>query len=413
MLTLDGSQGRPASPNRRQHAVVFSGNGFNAAYEVGVLKALLHGASKATGYEPIQPSIYTGTSVGAYNAAFMAAHSDRGDIGAVEHLEQSWKTGVAPRFRANPFEYLNPGSYWPNPAQPVRDFYKDARVVTQDLARRFGDLLASFKLTQPLAALQQQVLSYQWDILADIEPMIDQIRTAIPLENIRNSRKALRITAVNWKTGKPKTFENRDFGDETGHRFIAAAMAIPGAVPPQKIDLEDFVDGAMLIRSPLQPAIAARDRRDPAQRFTLHVIYLDPEFGQGPLIDVRGSFSLVYRLFLLAFARSVNADIDRVERTNRDLRFLELLRDLDLDEEVMRLWQRLNQDTQGAVEIEVHRYRSAKHLASLLDIFSIGPEKLHYLIESGYADARLHDCREAGCVGILREADGTGLAAVS
>ena len=55
-----------AARRPRQHAVVFSGNGYNAAYEVGVLKALLHGVSPSTREEKIQPHIYTGTSVGAY-----------------------------------------------------------------------------------------------------------------------------------------------------------------------------------------------------------------------------------------------------------------------------------------------------------------------------------------------------------
>jgi hypothetical protein len=41
----------------RQHAVVFSGNGYNAAYEVGVLKALLQGVSPSTHKEKIEPGM--------------------------------------------------------------------------------------------------------------------------------------------------------------------------------------------------------------------------------------------------------------------------------------------------------------------------------------------------------------------
>ncbi|HSS49181.1 MAG TPA: patatin-like phospholipase family protein [Thermoanaerobaculia bacterium] len=391
-----------ATRRPRQHAVVFSGNGYNAAYEVGVLKAILHGVSPSTRGEKIEPKIYTGTSVGAYNAAFMVSCSEPNEIAAAEKLEQAWTVGVGPRFRANPFDYLNPRYYWPNPLAPLLDFSKDAAYVSRDLMRRFGDFFASFDPAQPLGSVQKQILDYEWDILADIAPMSSLIRDHIALANIRWSRKELRVTAANWKRGTTKTFANQDFTDEAGHTVITAAMAIPGAVPRQVIDLEEFVDGAMLMPQPLKPAIDAGSKSK--NRLALHVIYLDPEFGEGPLMDVRGSFSVVYRLFLLAFSRSVNADIERIDRTNRALKFLELLRDFDPESEVMKLWSRLNQETVGAVEVEVHRYRSAKHLASLNDLFlQVSTEKLQHLIENGYADARRHNCEEAGCVLISEE----------
>jgi len=392
-----------AARRPRQHAVVFSGNGYNAAYEVGVLKAILHGVSPSTKGEQIQPRIYTGTSVGAYNAAFMASRSEQSDVAAAQELEQTWAAGVGPRFRASPFDYLDPRFYWPNPAAPFVDFGKDALHVSRDLMRRVGDFFAAVQPQRLLAAVQDQILDYEWDILADIAPMTRLIRNNISLEGIRKSNKQLRITAANWKKGTTRTFENSDFTDDAGCQVITAAMAIPGAVPRQRIDLEEFVDGAMLMENPLQPAIEARDRRS-GYRLSLHVIYLDPEFREGPLIDVRGSFSVVYRLFLLAFSRSVNADIERIERLNRSLKFLELLRDFDPESEVMKLWRRLNQETVGATEVEVHRYRSAKHLASLNDIFlQVSKEKLARLIESGYSDARRHNCKEAGCVLISEE----------
>jgi predicted acylesterase/phospholipase RssA len=387
----------------RQHAVVFSGNGYNAAYEIGVLKAILHGVSPSTVGEKIQPHIYTGTSVGAYNAAFMVSRSGHSDIAAVEKLEQSWTAGVGPRFRGSPFDYLNPRFYWPNPAAPLVDFGKDALHVSRDLMKRFGDFLGSVEMNRPLGALQDQILDYEWDILADITPMSRLIREHIALESIRTSDKALRVTAANWKKGTTKTFENRDFTDDAGYQVITAAMAIPGAVPRQRIDLEEFVDGAMLVERPLDSAIEARNRES-GNRLTLHVIYLDPEFEEGPLIDVRGSFSVVYRLFLLAFSRSVNAEIERVERINRSLKFLELLQVFNPAPEVMKLWKRLNKETKDAVEVEVHRYRSAKHLASLSDLFlRVSKEKLRHLIESGYTDGRLHDCKKAGCVLVSEE----------
>src|SRR5437868_8326353 len=54
-------------------AVVLSGGGANAAYGVGVLKALLRGESPATDFQPLEPQIYVGTSGGGINAAIMVS----------------------------------------------------------------------------------------------------------------------------------------------------------------------------------------------------------------------------------------------------------------------------------------------------------------------------------------------------
>ena len=408
-MSLDGGaqvtvQSHIAVQSRpRQHAVVFSGNGYNAAYEVGVLKAILHGVSPSTRGEKVQPDSYSGTSVGAYNAAFMVSHSHLGDIGAAEKLEQSWKTGLNPRIRGNPVDYLNPRFYWPNPLTPLVDFGKDTLHLSRDLMRRAGELFGSIEPTRPLAALQDQILGYEWDILADLAPTSGLIRDNIALENIRNSNKKLCITAADWKKGTTKTFENRDFSDAAGHQMVIGAMAIPGFIPRQHVDLEELVDGIMLMAHPLKPAIEARDRQS-AVRLTLHVIYLDPEFEEGLLMDARGSLAIVYRLFLLAFSRSMNADIGRIEQVNRSVKFLKLLGDFDPESEVLKLWRRLHQETKDKVEVEVHRYRSAKHLTSIREIFvGMTEERLKRLFETGYADARQHDCARSQCVVISEE----------
>jgi NTE family protein len=391
------------STRPRQHAVVFSGNGYNAAYEAGVLKAILHGVSPSTRGEKIQPDIYAGTSVGAYNAAFMVSRSEHSDIDAVEKLEQNWHAGVTPRFRANPFDYMDPRFYLRDPVTPLVNLGRDALCISRDLARRAGDLFASFDPTRPFTAFQKQIIDFEWDILADMTPTSGMVYSNIALDPLRKSPKKLRITAADWKKGTTRTFKNQDFTDEAGHQIITAAMAIPGIIPRQRVELEEFVDGAMLVERPLQPAIDARNRESGA-RLTLHVIYLDPEFEQGPLMDMRGSVAIIYRLFMLAFSRSVNADIERIERINRALKFLDLLQDVDPDSEVMKLWGRLNQETKGAVEVEVHRYRSARHLSAISEIFiGMSEEKLRRLIETGYTDGRQHNCQEAGCLLISQD----------
>ena len=54
-------------------AFVLSGGGATGAYEVGIMKALMNGESPVTGHKPPEVGSFVGTSVGAYNASFMAA----------------------------------------------------------------------------------------------------------------------------------------------------------------------------------------------------------------------------------------------------------------------------------------------------------------------------------------------------
>ena len=61
------------SGGKHRQAVILSGGGANGAYEVGVLKALLTGQSPATDFQPLDPDIFTGTSVGAFNAALLVS----------------------------------------------------------------------------------------------------------------------------------------------------------------------------------------------------------------------------------------------------------------------------------------------------------------------------------------------------
>ena len=56
---------------RQRHAVVLSGGGADGAYEVGVVRALVSGRAAACAGGPIVPEVWTGTSIGSLNAAFL------------------------------------------------------------------------------------------------------------------------------------------------------------------------------------------------------------------------------------------------------------------------------------------------------------------------------------------------------
>src|SRR5438874_2473854 len=81
--------------SRYKHAVILSGGGAKGALEVGVMKALFNGKSPATGYKPLDAHIFTGTSIGAYNAAFMVSQPETDSASTVDDLEYTWLNRVA------------------------------------------------------------------------------------------------------------------------------------------------------------------------------------------------------------------------------------------------------------------------------------------------------------------------------
>jgi predicted acylesterase/phospholipase RssA len=399
------------------HAIVLSGNGSNGAYEVGVLKALLQGVSQSTQKRPFQPEIYTGTSVGAFNAAIMVSESEESDLAAIEKLENIWVNQIGasmqsnrgvPRFRGNPFDYAQPVFYLPNPLKPLLDLGRDSVVVARALLQRAGDFLGAANLTNPVSQLQDLVFDFDWSLLTDTSPLQSLAQDVIDPAKIRRSPKQLRLTVANWKSGTTRTFDNHALDDADAYRMVAASMAIPGGMPPVEINLEEFVDGAVLMKNPLQPAIqAAKELQNGVRkrRLILHVIYLDPEYS--PPQERKGSFSTVYRTFVLVFSRAVNADIRRAENINRNLQLLDLLRDVDPIKtstegddrsEVLELWRRLNKETAHSVELEIHRYRSAKHLGGIMDLFQFNMDRVKGLIKQGYQDAIDHNCEDAECI---------------
>src|SRR5215471_20501067 len=133
-----------SSPGKTKTAVALSGGGAYGAYEVGVLKSLVNGQSRAVNGVPLEPGILTGTSVGNFNAAVLAMFPDSA-IEGVKRLERIWLDDIADgggvhgngiyRIRGNPEGYLE-GSGLKNPLEPLFRAAADAaylgeRSVTQ------------------------------------------------------------------------------------------------------------------------------------------------------------------------------------------------------------------------------------------------------------------------------------------
>jgi len=217
-------------------ALVMSGGGARAAYQVGMLRWL------ARRHPDLHVPILTGVSAGAINAAFLATRPE--DFGArVEHLSRLWSRLT------------------------TREVF---RVDSVSLARnmlRLGFKLVSGGLaaaprphaavdTQPLWGLLERELDAHDDTLAGIEA------------NLKcGALKAIAITASSYTTGQSITWvqgrgipqweraHRKSIDAVLGVRHVMASAALPIFFPAIEVGGQWFGDGGLRLTAPLSPAV--------------------------------------------------------------------------------------------------------------------------------------------------------------
>jgi NTE family protein len=172
-------------------AFVLGGGGVLGAHEVGMLRALAEAG--------IRPDLVLGTSVGALNGVFVAAHRDPG--AAVPELAAVWREGAA----AEAFG----GSLF-------------GRVRT--LARSGTHLHAN----EPLQALLEGLPARRIEELA------------LPFQCVAAS---IERAAAHWFTAGPIV------------PAVLASAAVPGLLPPVRVGDEHFFDGGLVHSIPIGRAL--------------------------------------------------------------------------------------------------------------------------------------------------------------
>src|SRR5215468_1480896 len=242
--------------NGGKHAVILSGGGADGAYEVDVLKALFTGLSPWMNYQPLVPDIFTGTSVGSYNAAFLVAQWERYGSAAIANLERVWLDKVSDdalkcgngvfRFRPAPEEFINPTCFIPNPLQPFIQLAADSAFLALDGIQR----VVRVTTAQEASLVQRVSELFNFASFISVQPMVRTLHETIRFEDIRRAEKVLQIAATNWLTGAVQIFTNRDMTDQVGPLAILASSAIPGFFPPVEIGSQTFVDGGVVMNAP-------------------------------------------------------------------------------------------------------------------------------------------------------------------
>jgi NTE family protein len=219
-------------------ALVLAGGGARGAYEIGALSVVLPELAR----RGERVSIVVGTSAGALNAAWLAAHSDLDPEAMVQAALPLWPEV---RFR----DVLRP-------------------LVTPAGSLRIGRYLAG-------AALGRGRL----DALLDPAPLTQTLDRLIPFDrlaaNVAAGRVTAAVVATAARTGRTVVFvatagevpgEDRERGivyvktRRLTSEHVRASAAIPGAFPAVCVSDERapgwYVDGGTRMNTPTKPALA-------------------------------------------------------------------------------------------------------------------------------------------------------------
>ncbi len=279
-------------PQQARTALVLTGGGARAAYQVGVLRAIAEMTPKRS-RSPF--AIVCGTSAGAVNAAAIATDAD--DFrGAVRRLVGVWK-----------------------------DFHA-GHVYRADLVG-MARCAARWLLALGAGGLGRNPVS-----LLDNAPLGQLLARHLDLQGIQRSidsgaLRALAITASGYSSGHSISFfqghpdleawqRARRIGTPAtiGLEHLMASAAIPFMFPPMRIGDEYFGDGSMRQIAPLSPALHLGAER-------VLVISVSRR-STNELVRSRGYPSVAQiagHALNSIFTDGLEADLERLDRTNRAL----------------------------------------------------------------------------------------------
>ncbi len=270
--------------------LVLSGGGARGAYEAGVVSGIV----EVLGLGPDDPApfdIFAGSSVGAINAVWLAAHADRGDLHA-RGLVDVWRS-----LRLNSHLRLS------------RPRWRD--VLRLGWAR---SLLDPGPLDRLIAG------SVPWDRLhANVDSGVVHalVVAALRISNGRTTMFAeLSPDAVFRPSQDPRRVVNRV---RVGPLHVLASAAIPFIFPVRRIGPAWFCDGGLRFNTPMAPAIRAGAER-------LVVVSLLHEGSGAPPADDEAHpswFFLAGKVLNALLLDPIDYDLHVLARFNRLLEALE------------------------------------------------------------------------------------------
>jgi NTE family protein len=299
----------PATEARPLTALMLTGGGARAAYQVGVLEALADLRQNCGASQQANPfPIICGTSAGALNASALACGCDDFD-GTVRMIAEVWRNFSAEQvYLADSLSMLRSGAKW---------------MTLLSL----GWLVAKWRRLKPKSLLDNSPLD---DLLARLVPL-----QRLPYLIRKGHLQALAVTASSYSSGEHITFfqgarslqpwvrsQRRGLRAKITHHHLLASSAIPFVFPAQALDLDGhashFGDGSMRQSAPVAPAIhlgahricviGAGRMHEPQTQGAL------PSSGSYPTLAQIAGHALS-NIFLDA----LSVDVERIKRVNQTL----------------------------------------------------------------------------------------------
>jgi NTE family protein len=225
----------PAGPPGPQVALVLSGGGARAAYQVGLLRYL------ERAFPEFRFRVIAGTSAGAINAAYIASHA--GSANAAARLAEIWSSLTFDRV-----------------------YRVDARALARSVMRWSTRLLSGGAAIAPRARALLDTSPLR-ELLSSVMATVSGELVGIA-ENVASGRiAALALTTVNWATGQTVTWiqgethafwehpQRRSARARIGVDHVMASAALPLLFPAVRIGSSWYGDGGVRLLAPLAPAI--------------------------------------------------------------------------------------------------------------------------------------------------------------
>lgn len=281
-----------------KNALVLTGGGARAAYQVGVLSAIAKFVPRNHG---IPFPILSGTSAGAINSTALACYASCFHLG-VKKLEWAWKN-----FNIAKIYYSDPGHVFGHIGQGMLASFQ------ADYANKTPRSLLN---NAPLRVLLSKMLDFQ----------------RIDNNILRGYLSSVAVTASSYSNGDSITFYQGSDNIQAWSRVkrkgepcqlnvehLMASAAIPLVFPSVKIKNQHFGDGSVHQLSPLSPAIHQGAKR-------IFVIGVEqpkePVHSRENNPHPPSSATIAGHLLDSIFADTMHSDLERMARINKTLKLI-------------------------------------------------------------------------------------------
>jgi NTE family protein len=277
------------------NALVLTGGGARAAYQVGVLSAIAKFMPRSHG---VPFPIICGTSAGAINSTALACYASCFQL-AVKKLEWVWKN-----------------------LDPERIYHTDPmRVFSHLIGGVVGNFQADYANKSARSLLNNAPLRQLLETVVDFSRIDTNIR--------RGYLSAVSVTASSYSSGDSISFfqseasispwfraKRRGEPTQLNSQHLMASAAIPLVFPSEKIQRHHLGDGSVHQLSPLSPAIHLGAEK---------IFIVGVEQPKEPLHAVENNphppttAAIASHLLDSVFSDTLQSDIERMERVNNTL----------------------------------------------------------------------------------------------